>query len=218
MYRFFEAFIKNMAANFRGIARATKNEKTVEDLQQDAYIIAREIAHVRGHDVDFSDSEDQQLVMRYLNHRNVKRGDWKMRNAMRIDSSSLDDDGDLICWSRDLIADENSDPVTGLLRKEFPAELERLLTTSYSQATAYVLTFFHFGNDSHSISDYLAITKSTLDRRIRSARLIVGMQPSLFDRKERIDAGFVPLKGRLYKSRIEELCLAEQWGWDFEPV
>jgi hypothetical protein len=102
MFRFFQSFLNKMKASFRRIARATKNELTTEDLQQEAWIVADEISKKRGREIDFSDPEDQDLVIRAVNHRNVKRGDWQMRKSVRIDQDAEDDES-AIKWSERLL-------------------------------------------------------------------------------------------------------------------
>jgi hypothetical protein len=215
MYGLFEAFIKGALANLRRIAAATRNEKTIEDLQQDAFLIACEIGEKRGREIDFLDEVDQSLVLRYLNHRSVKRGDWKFRRAERIDATQVDDDGELVNWSRELVAPETSDPLLQIEASQSQSQLERMLSSSYSQATAYVVTFLHFGGDRSSVASYLAVTIDALNSRLRRAEAVVKIQPSLFDLIERIPASFMPQKGTTYLARLEDSRSGEQWGWDF---
>lgn len=93
MFRFFEPFLHKMKTSFQRIARATKHEATAEDLQQEAWLIAHEIGSKRGREIDFSDPADQDLIIRAVSHRNVKRGDWKMRKSVRIDEDREGEDG-----------------------------------------------------------------------------------------------------------------------------
>jgi len=81
----FHAFIADMKARFSRLAGATRKDKEVGDLHNDAMVFALEIGEQRGRPVDFSDPADRDLVMRHLHLENVKRGDWKMRYAARVD-------------------------------------------------------------------------------------------------------------------------------------
>jgi hypothetical protein len=65
-------FLKKMLNNFRRLARMTKNELSFEDLQSESWIVAHEISNQRGYNIDFSDVNDEQLLMRALNVRYVK--------------------------------------------------------------------------------------------------------------------------------------------------
>jgi hypothetical protein len=214
MYQLFETFIKGALANLRRIARATRNEKTVDDLQQDAFLIACEIAEKRGYEIDFSDEADQSLVLSYLNHRSVKRGDWKFRRAERIDATQIDDDGEMANWFRNLAAPLSSDPLVQLEARQSPSQLETILATSYSQAAAYLVILAHFG-DLKTIAAYLAVTIGALNTRFGRASEVVKTQPSLFDRIEKIPVSFLPKQRFPYPAKIEDSRNYEQWGWDF---
>jgi hypothetical protein len=75
--------------------------------------------------------------------------------------------------------------------------------------------FFHFGNDRERIASYLAIAVSTLMGRLRFVRQIVKVQPSLFDRVERISQDFMPKPGKQYVEKSEQHLLGSQWAWKF---
>lgn len=215
MHQIFEAFIHRVKKTLRRIVGASKYEVTEDDLKQDAWIITHEIGQKRGRKIDLSDPADEELVIGRLYNQNVKRGDWKMRCSVRIDAGQVDDDGELICWSRDLAAAETADPAKYLEHKEKPTDEEILLSTSYSQAAAYVLVFFNFGNDRESIANYLAIAVGTLAGRLKFVRDIVKVQPSLFDRIEKISQDFMPKPGREYVEKSEQHLIGSQWAWEF---
>ena len=172
-----------MRAGFRRIAKATNHEVTAEDLQQGAWIIANEIAKRRGRAIDFSNPEDQNLVMSAVNLQNVKRGDWKMRRTIRIDKAADDDDG-TINWADRLPARASSDPLVSLLLRESALDTEEKLASSYSQAVAYVMVFVHFKNNRQEGCTYLVLSDGALARRLSAAADTVRAQPSLFDRIE----------------------------------
>jgi hypothetical protein len=214
MYKFFEEFLKKMASSFRRIAKATKHEVTEEDLKNDAWLLAHDIGKRRGQAINFSDPADQDMVIRFLHFKNVKRGDWKLRKAIRIDEES-DDDENMPSWSEKLAAHESSDPLISILFRESAFNAETMFSNSYSQAVAYVRTFEYFKNNRKATCAHLAIAENTLAKRVTFAAKTVRVQPSLFDRIEKIADNFLPLRGRQYPVKTELHCSGLQFGWDF---
>lgn len=215
MLQFLQAFFAKMKSRFSSLARSTRKEKEVGDLHNDAIVIALEIGDRRGRPIDFSDPADQDLVMRELYLENVKRADWKMRYAVRIDHEP-DRDEDGAALIERLPAQASSDPLVSLLARESAIDLSALVTASYSQAAAYIVTFDHFRNDRQRICAHLVISKGVLWRRVSDAATTYRRQPSVFDGKERIPADFAPLRGRQYSTKIEDKREARQWAWSFE--
>lgn len=220
MYKFFEVFLKAMRDSFRIISRATQGEQTVEDLQQQSFLIAHEIGTKRGSPLDFTDPADQDLLIRYVNFRNVKRGDWKLRRAAHIVEEFDEDDSNQIL---SIEAAPSSDPLISMLETEQAERVEdrteTLLASSYSQATAYLLTFVHFNYDAIKISGYLEIAATTLKQRVRNASEIMSRQPSLFDKIIRMDKTFVPLSGnRKAVLAVTENRVDSQFKWEFETI
>lgn len=214
MHRFFSLFVARMKSSFRSIVRATRHEVTEADLQSDAWVIAHEISQRRGHDIDFSDPQDQDLIIRAVNLQNVRRGDWNLRKSVRIDQENDQDEG-AIKWSERLPAAEASDPLVSLLCRESALDAEAKLAASFSQAAVYVRTFAHFKYDSSAVCDYLLINNATLARRVKWAAASVRVQPSLFDGMQRIGKRFLPSRGRLLINRVQNDQAAVQQTWDF---
>jgi hypothetical protein len=214
MIRIFEAFLDKMKAAFRRIAGATRHEMTVGDLHGDAWLVAHEIGERRGREIDFANPEDQELVLGAVHVRNVKRGDWKMRRAVRIDQEPENEDA-VIKWSERLPARASSDPLVSLLARESSLKTEELLAASYSQAAAYVMVFVRFKNDRSAVCAYLVLSDGTLARRVTSAAASVRVQPSLFDYVERIHDEFMPQPGRQYALRAEQEPESTQRAWNF---
>ncbi|AMP16312.1 hypothetical protein CPter291_4079 [Collimonas pratensis] len=198
MYRFFESFLSKMAAKFRSISRATKNEMSLGDLYGDAWVVAAEIGGRRGRVIDFSDPLDQDLILGALNIRNVKKAEKNMRFAVRIDETH-DVDGDEVSpWSNRLRAHETSDPLVLLLHREEMEREEDALVSSYSEYAAYIVALFQFKDDRLKLCEYLLIASVTLRSRMNKAETKVKVQSSLFDRRERIGSKFMPLPGQRY--------------------
>ncbi len=205
-----------MRDSFQRISRATKGEQSVEDLQQQSFVIAHEISASRGSPLDFTNPENQELLIRYVKHRNVKRGDWAFRKSARILQEYDEDDNKSQILS--IPAAESADPLVLFLHEEEAKEkIEGFLVKSYSQATAYLLTFMHFNYDAASISAHLEIAVSTLTKRVLSSREIMARQPSLFDRIVKMERSFIPLVGTKKTGVVViENRAQAQYRWDFE--
>jgi len=172
---------------------------TVEDLHNDAWVIALEIGDRRGRLIDFSDPEDEELVMKAVNLQNVRRGDWNLRHSIRIDHQpDGEDEGSK--WVERLPARSSSDPLVSLLARESAVDTDAMLAASYSQATAYAITFANFNNDRQKVCMRLVISDCRLTRRVAAAGDSVQVQPSMFDRIERIPPTFMPMQGRALTS------------------
>jgi hypothetical protein len=209
----FLAFIQKWKLNLQRIARATRYDVTVDDLQQDAFLLANEIGNRRGRPIDFSVPADQELVIRAVNLKNVKRGDWHLRKSVRIDYG---DEGETPTSILErLAAQASSDPLIALLLKETALDAEAMLANSYSQATAYVMVLVRFNYRKEEVRAYLFISDSTLYKRVAFAADTVRVQPSLFDRIERITNDFMPRRGKGYAVRVEQHSSGTQWAWEF---
>ncbi len=214
MLKYFQMFLEKMKANFRRISRATRNDVPIEDLENDAFVLALDIGERRGSPIDFSNPEDQELVMRALYVEKVKRGDWNLRRSVRIDHEleGEEEGGPLVDR---LPARESSDPLVLLLELESFVDTDAMLAASYSQATAYAITFRNFNNDRKKVCMHLVISGGVLSRRVTNAADTVMVQPSIFDCIERVPSDFMPPQGRAYAARIEDAREAAQTAWCF---
>lgn len=214
MIKLFQSFLAKMRSGFRRISRQTKDDVPVEDLENDAFVLALEIGERRGRMIDFADPADQELVMRALHVEKVKRGDWKLRHAVRLDHKpEVDDEGDTL--KERLPASAAADPLVTLLARESAIDVDAKLAERYSQATAYAITFSNFKNDRQRVCMHLVISGSTLARRVTGAIHTVKVQPSMFDRIEQIDKSFIPSPGRQYTQQVESLPRFDQGALPF---
>lgn len=193
---FESVFMIECASDLRRIARASCGEYTEDDARNEAYILAFEIGEQRDKSIDFESAIDRDLVLGALCIKLVKRSDWRLKRAVRIDAS--DDDEDSTRRVLELPANPSSDPLNSLIAREDMKSIEKALESSFSQLQAYVVIFVRFDNSRSAICSYLLIHDSTLRRRFKRAEEIVRRQASLFDRKKRICNSFKPLPGRLY--------------------
>lgn len=207
-----------MSSQLRRIGYATKSGLSAKDLHSDVWIVASEIGEKRGSEIDFSNMEDQELILSKLYSLTRRQTDGHLRSAVRIDQDIEGEEG-AINWSDRLPASAASDPLISLLEQEAAREVAlssaAILKSSYSEAAAYVIVLAHFNNEREDVCTYLAISNGTLYRRVASAENRVRVQPSLFDRIERMGARFMPPPGRPYAVRAEAASTATQWGWEF---
>ena len=59
-------FLRAQAAALRRIAGATRGDMSVEDVKQEAWLVAADIEQRRGYPVDFGDPDDQASVLKWL--------------------------------------------------------------------------------------------------------------------------------------------------------
>jgi hypothetical protein len=207
---FFEAFLRERAADFRRLAAATRGEMGPDDLAGEAYLMAVRLGERLGRDLVLSDLDDQEALIAALYVAHVRQGDWQHRMAARLYSEDDDEDGyNPINY---VAAPETSDPLAKLLLEEGE---QSALAESYSEAAAYAVMFSNFGNDSARLCAYLVIADRTLRLWVALAIAAVLKQPSIFDRIERIPDDFMPLPGKTYGKRVEEGGGVEQWAWEF---
>ncbi|KAF3999188.1 hypothetical protein [Glaciimonas immobilis] len=215
MFKFFSLFLTKMSSRLRRIGYVTKSGLSAKDLHTDAWIVASDIGEKRGSEVDFSDPDDQELVLSKLYSQTRRQTDSRLRSAICIDQ---DIEGEFK-WSERLPASAASDPLISLLEQEVAHEVALssavILKSSYSEAAAYVIVLAHFNNEREDVCTYLAISDSTLYKRVASAANHVRVQPSLIDRIERVGVRFMPPPGWQYPVRVEGPVAAKQWGWEF---
>lgn len=209
----YTAFLKARRGDFRRIAAATKGEFTAEDLHGEAWLIGDHLAGKRGEPIDWADPRDQDLIFSVIYFQKVKKE--RKRRTLERPLEIENDDGETFSWCSMIPASEELDPLERLVAKDDLSDIERLLAQSYSQAAAYVMVYYHFGNCRDKICAYLLVAVGTWYRLMRNAKAIFDVQPSLFDRISQIAEDFMPLPRRQYAALIESTCSAEQWKWDF---
>lgn len=206
-YSAFKEFLDSRADDLAFISRQSRGEVTIGDLGSDAWLVALEIANSRGHAVDFESPSDQDEILRRLYNRSVKFTEKKVRNAFKLDRDHDPNENKSGSWSNRAVAPPGSEPLDVLLKREEEAARRDIQSRlGYSQASAYVLLLFRFESDIPAVSAHLAITPVTFVKRLRHAVQYVRIQPSLFDKTERLDPNFLPPPNRRYvlRPRTEE--------------
>ncbi|RJF98992.1 hypothetical protein D3871_11085 [Noviherbaspirillum saxi] len=222
-YKAYAAFLRQKVRDFRGIAAATNGDLEVEDLHNEAWVVAEYHGAKRGIPIDWLDPADQSLILGTL----TVKYDWEKRaqrsQTVSIDAAGIDEDGEAFTLCDLLHSDVAIDPLDELAhRQEVTSEAERAkraaeerILESYSQSVAYNVILWHFENVRRRLAGYLAIDRGTLRLRIDAAAKQLKVQPSLFDQIERIASSFRPAPGKEYCKRIEQHRAGKQWAWEF---
>ena len=188
----FTEFLRCHARAFRSIARRAGPGISSEDLQQEAWLIAKEIETRRGHPIDFSDPTDQSTVMSWITNRFLKFTSKNLNNAIRLDTDEDDD----FSIARTLAGPNSDNPLNQLMYHEQEiAETERvppLVRQSYSQASAYALLLTKFDGKKSVVAKLLGVTLGTFRRKFFQANAWISIQPSLFDGLVHVDIDFLP--------------------------
>jgi hypothetical protein len=186
---FIKEFLQCIRPRLRAIASQTKGEASVDDLQNEAYLLLLEFIdeNLREPTLD-----DRGWVISRIYNKYIKWTDYKFRNAVRLEGLENEEGNSFVL---DLPAPSISNPLVEILYKEDQLEHEVLLNNSYSEAKAYMVTFTNFNQDKVLLSSYFLITTRTLNKRFDRAIVILVNQPSLFDAIEFIDESFTPKPG-----------------------
>jgi hypothetical protein len=215
------AFLKKRAKDFRSIAAKTNGDMTVEDLHNEAWLVAEHVAGKRGEAIEWSDRADQSLIFGILTVQHV----WKTSEdrKRKVSADQEKDDGESITTAllQLLPTDDSADPLELLERREeekdarIQREKEDEILETYSESVAYIVILWHFNNIRAKVATYLVIDRGTLKERIDRAAETLKAQPSLFDRIERITQGFMPLQGHKYFKPIPHRYNSKQMEWAF---
>lgn len=220
----YEAFKKKRAKDFRSIAARTKGDCSVEELHNEAWIVAEDYLAERGFDIDWSTPTDQDLVLERLTAKYVSQERRKRKCTISVDQERIDHEGNTTTLIDLLPAEEISDPLTLLERSEeeeensIQREQENAILESYSQSVAYNIALWHFDNLRYQLAAHLAINRNTLTDRINAAAMALKAQPSIFDGVETIDETFIPERsyGRPNWLPVKLQLDNAQWCWEFE--
>ena len=109
-------FLRTQAAALRRIAGATRGDMSVEDVKQEAWLVAADIEQRRGYPVDFGDPGDQESLLKWLYCKLVRFAEKQMRHAVRIDKDWDREDAEVAAsaLARLLTSPLESDPLVRL--------------------------------------------------------------------------------------------------------
>lgn len=200
---FFAKLIPSILADLRRIASRSRGETTVEDLQTEAWLVAEELSRDREPQPDAEDKGFHQLILGRLYNRFVKFADKRFRFAVRLDETQEDENGGprTNAVMATLAASDISQPLQVLEAREEESSRERRLLARFAEAVAYLHLFDALKLDRFSVANHLAISVSTLRRRVNRAERHVIHQPSLFDGVAIVPAGFMPPRAVSYRRK-----------------
>lgn len=194
---FFHRLITPMIKRLRHLAGLTQKEQTVDDLKNEAWILAEEIKTERGCKIEPEDEELQSTVIARLYQRFGQFVNREFRHAVRLDQEERDADGEFMANSvfGRLAGPELHEPEFAALLQEGVAEEQAAIAARFSEAVAYFQLFDHFDGDSAALAGYFAITSSMLNRRVRRVEQIAREQPPVFDGPASIPSDFMAKPG-----------------------
>ncbi|MFL9710042.1 hypothetical protein ACJSDX_04715 [Methylobacillus sp. Pita1] len=206
---FFNDFLSAIRKDLRRIVYQSAGEYSMMDMENETYLLLEEFFAAHGRYPDLY-SEEKGWVPAWLTIRFIKRMDYRLKYALRIHAFDEEDSFRGI----DIPAPENSNPLFYLLWNESSREKQQLITRSYSEAKAYIVSFDQFDHDKQALSTHFCITTKTLEKRVGRSIQVCVTQPSLFDRIEVIDDSFMPCPGKL-KPNVRIYVSDPQLSWQF---
>lgn len=168
----FQQFTIRRKKDLQRIARATRGECQLDDVVNEAWIMACDLRANDGSCLDLLDADSQHQLISYLFQRLVRYTDQKVRHAVRIDHAPKggEHDEDVHPLAYLLVSDDGRDALDELMERETEAALESSLAEQGSLAVAYVRLLRHFGNNMSAVADHLRVSRSYAYRRCARAR------------------------------------------------
>ncbi|WP_321808062.1 hypothetical protein [Burkholderia sp. BCC1993] len=190
---FFHRLITPMIRRLRYLAELTSREQSVDDLKNEAWILAEEIKAERGRYIEPEDEELQETIVARLLKRFGKFVNRQFRHSVRIDQEERNADGEFMTNSvfARLSGPAQHEPEVAAQRAEEATEARAAIAARFSEAVAYFHMFDHFDGSSEALAGYLAIAEGLLRRRVRSAERTAHEQPSIFDGIDSIPQDFM---------------------------
>ncbi len=197
MHRF-DRFVSSRKGDLRRIAYATQGELEVDDLIQEAWVVAIEIGEGMDEPFDFSNVEHQEHLLAKMYVRFVKYADKTVRFAMKLDRGWDEPEEESVgaAMANSLASPETDNPLTRAVLEDQATEFMEVVRASYSQAAAYVILLGRVEWDLGDLADLLWVGRQTVRRRLGRVTGLVAVQPSCFDGVEVIPEDFEPWRRR----------------------
>lgn len=176
----FAAFLRDHDDDLKRIASASRREWSVDDVRNQAYVLAFDIGAKLGQPLDLANPDDALLLIRWLYNECVKYTETVVRYATRLDHADRGDDDRDHHWLQDrLAADDGADPLS-LLEADGTATPEPGDPNPYhSPAAAMVSLLQRFDQRMTDVAGFLLISLSWCYACCRQARLQASTQRSL---------------------------------------
>ena len=212
----FARFQCDRGKDLRRIASATRGEHSLDDVRQEAWLIADQVAHRTGRAKDFDDPDFQSLLIAFLYQALVRYTELNVRLAVRLDHAPTgnDDDGQSHPLFGKLTSDQGRDPLSYLLavetgdKDEAPSDAALLGTN----AGAWVVLLRQCDNRMHTASMRLLISLSHAYHCVARTRQRATYQTALALRPRESE----PRLGAWRKARYDRV--PKQLSFDFDPV
>jgi len=177
----FERFVIRRKKDLQRIASHTRGEHQLQDVVNEAWLLAHEFAERQGSPVEFASPAFQKLLLSHLYQHLVRYTELNVRHAVRLDhapagSDSPDDPHPL---THVLVSDGGRDPLAELIERETRSHRDDEADLPCSLAGAYVRLLRHFDNRMRAVADHLLISVSHAYRCCAQARLWAACQNSM---------------------------------------
>lgn len=189
----FLQFAKKYRHKFWQIAKATKREYVPDDVQNEAWLLAKEW-ELNETPINFDNSEDIDKLFAFLYTKLVNHTERKIRNGVRLDHYSYGDgsEDEVHPLMNKLAAPESTQPLEILLALEAAAELPPEPESHESRAGAYLYLLRYHNNKMKDVADHLLISLSYCYFRFNEAREMARIQYVLSDTVGKSGSAFFP--------------------------
>ena len=174
----FREFVALRATAICRIARRTRGEFSILDVQGEAWLLAHELAGTDGITAFLALEVNQDKLLGYLYKRLVCYRECKIRHAVRLDQQEDDspDKYDVLCRPG---VGELADPLEILQTAESPPPGNEVPGPYDSPAAAFVHLLSRHGGSMRAVANYLRISVSHCYRRCAKARHLAEFQRSI---------------------------------------
>lgn len=177
----FAQFVVHHKSALERIARATKGEQQYDDVVQEAWLMAKELAAYDGVTADFLDPVFLKTLLSHLYQKLVRYTERNVRYASRLDHSNNPDTGEDAehPLMNKLVGDDGRDPLSYLQAIEEAPDLALYSQHLHSLAGAYIALLNRLGNHMHAVAGHLLISLSYAYRCYARARWFAARQMPL---------------------------------------
>lgn len=159
--RGFESFLERHSPDLARIARASRGEWQVDDVRNQAWLLAFDLGRKHDQPLDLDNPDDALLLIRHLYNHCVKYGETVVRYARQLDHSDDRDDDRGQHWLKDrLIADEGEHPLSLLEAMESATPEPDDPDAYHSAAAAWIRLLQRFDQRMGHIAEFLLISVS----------------------------------------------------------
>lgn len=208
----YQNFLTERKDRLAHIARAMKGEYTLEDVQQEALIMAYDMQVNKERVIRFSEPADQNLLLSYLYQHLVRYTELHIRHGIKLDHSIDKDDanGTPHPLLKRLSTTQDADPLNACIAyEEALTPLVAEPDSHHSQASAYVHLLRHFDHRMYQIARHLLISVSHSYRCLARARHYATHQHPLAMRPyQTADSAFFPRAWRRSRHQRRPIQLA----------